>query len=53
MIPSIEGIRFADILKLSMELRHPRYFVAVAQREGFREASRFLHVSQPAISKSI
>ncbi len=36
-----------------MELRHLRYFVAVAERKGFREASRFLHVSQPAISKSL
>ncbi|HVG26880.1 MAG TPA: LysR family transcriptional regulator [Acidobacteriaceae bacterium] len=36
-----------------MELRHLRYFVAVAQRKGFREASRFLHVSQPAISKTL
>src|ERR1700753_3061703 len=36
-----------------MELRHLRYFVAVAERRGFREASRFLHVSQPAISKSL
>jgi len=33
-----------------MELRHLRYFVAVAELKGFREASRFLHVSQPAIS---
>jgi DNA-binding transcriptional LysR family regulator len=38
---------------LSVELRHLRYFVAVAERKGFREASRFLHVSQPAISKSL
>lgn len=36
-----------------MELRHLRYFVAVTERKGFREASRFLHVSQPAISKSL
>lgn len=36
-----------------MELRHLRYFVAVAQRKRFREASRFLHVSQPAISKTL
>ena len=36
-----------------MELRHLRYFVTVAERKGFREASRFLHVSQPAISKSL
>ncbi|WP_263356948.1 LysR family transcriptional regulator [Acidicapsa ligni] len=36
-----------------MELRHLRYFVAVAQQKGFREASRFLHISQPAISKTL
>ena len=36
-----------------MELRHLRYFVAVAERKGFREASRFLHVTQPAISKTL
>jgi DNA-binding transcriptional LysR family regulator len=36
-----------------VELRHLRYFVAVAQQKGFREASRFLHVSQPAISKTL
>ena len=36
-----------------MELRHLRYFVAVAERKGFREASRFLNISQPAISKTL
>ncbi|ADV84890.1 LysR family transcriptional regulator [Terriglobus saanensis] len=36
-----------------MELRHLRYFVAVAEQKGFREASRFLHISQPAISKTV
>jgi DNA-binding transcriptional LysR family regulator len=36
-----------------MELRHLRYFVAVAKHKGFREASRVLYVSQPAISKSL
>ena len=36
-----------------MELRHLRYFIAVAEQKGFREASRFLHVSQPAISKTL
>jgi len=36
-----------------VELRHLKYFVAVAEHKGFREASRFLHVSQPAISKSL
>ena len=41
-----------DSQGFSVELRHLRYFIAVAERKGFREASRFLHVSQPAISKS-
>jgi DNA-binding transcriptional LysR family regulator len=36
-----------------MELRHLRYFVAAAEHKGFRQASRILHVSQPAISKSL
>jgi DNA-binding transcriptional LysR family regulator len=53
MIPFSESICDNDIQRLSMELRHLRYFVAVAQRNGFREASRFLHVSQPAISKTL
>ncbi len=36
-----------------MELRHLRYFVAVVEQKGFREASRHLHVVQPAITKTI
>jgi len=36
-----------------MELRHLRYFVAVVERHGFREASRHLHVAQPAISQTL
>jgi DNA-binding transcriptional LysR family regulator len=36
-----------------MELRHLRYFTAVVQWKGYREASRRLHVSQPAISRTI
>lgn len=42
-----------DAQGFSVELRHLRYFIAVAERKGFREASRFIHVSQPAISKSL
>ncbi|HEY6852423.1 MAG TPA: LysR family transcriptional regulator [Terracidiphilus sp.] len=34
-----------------MELRHLRYFIATAKRKGFREASRFLNVSRPAIAR--
>lgn len=36
-----------------MELRHLRYFAAVAQHLNYTEASRRLHVAQPAISKTI
>jgi DNA-binding transcriptional LysR family regulator len=36
-----------------MELRHLRYFTAVVQWKGYRQASRRLHVSQPAISRTI
>jgi DNA-binding transcriptional LysR family regulator len=36
-----------------MELRHLKYFVAVVERRGFREASRYLHVAQPAISQTL
>ena len=36
-----------------MELRHLRYFAAVAQYLNYGEASRRLHVAQPAISQTI
>jgi DNA-binding transcriptional LysR family regulator len=36
-----------------MELRHFRYFSAVARYLGYSEASRRLHVAQPAISQTI
>ena len=36
-----------------MELRHLRYFIAVAKNLNFSEASRRLHVAQPAISQTI
>jgi DNA-binding transcriptional LysR family regulator len=36
-----------------MELRHLRYFVAVARHLNYSEASRRLHVAQPAVSQTI
>jgi Bacterial regulatory helix-turn-helix protein, lysR family len=37
----------------SMELRHLRYFSAVAEYLNYSEASRRLHVAQAAISQTI
>jgi DNA-binding transcriptional LysR family regulator len=37
----------------AMELRHLRYFAAVAHHLNYSEASRRLHVAQPAISQTI
>ena len=36
-----------------MELRHVRYFVAVAETLSFRQAGKLLHVSQPSLSVQI
>jgi hypothetical protein len=37
----------------AMELRHLRYFAAVAEHLNYSEASRRLHVAQAAISQTI
>ena len=36
-----------------MELRHLRYFTAVAEHLNFSEASRRIHVAQPSISQTV
>jgi DNA-binding transcriptional LysR family regulator len=48
----LEAIGFYDN-DSSMELRHLRYFCAVAQHLNYSEASRRLHVAQPAVSQTI
>ena len=36
-----------------MELRHLRYFTAVVEAKGYRNASRRLHIAQPALSQTV
>jgi DNA-binding transcriptional LysR family regulator len=36
-----------------MELRHLRYFTAVVECKGYRQASRRLHIAQPSISEAV
>jgi DNA-binding transcriptional LysR family regulator len=36
-----------------MELRHLRYFAAVVQWNGYREAARRLYIAQPSISQAV